>query len=142
MDEGPRTPAIGDEHRTHWGGFLRYALGPIFYWCGLLDENGHPDHDKLMWTVVFSLDLGLQGYLVRHIISDHDTPTGLELSFILAFATLTAALAGGMRSFKAYLKSDVAKAQVEALDHINEAAVAALPHPPSRIEGPEAADAV
>lgn len=95
----------GPEQLTYWGRAWRYVLAPVYYWLDLLDTERRPSHSKVTWTVAFGFGLGLLVFMVHLILADHDAPTPTELAFILGFAALVFALAGGLDGYKAWLKT-------------------------------------
>src|SRR5258708_38421319 len=97
--------AAGPEQRTVWGRLWRYLLAPPFYWLDLLDAQRRPSHSKLTWTVAFGMMFGLLIFSARQIFLDSDKPSPTELTFLLGFASLAAALAGGLDGYKSWLKT-------------------------------------
>lgn len=113
---------IGPEHRTLWGRFLRYWLGPIYYWTDTLDDQRRPSHTKFTWTVAFFWMMGLftqlDVFFIRRALLDDRSLTGTELGFLVAFGSLAVACAGGLNGFKVWSKrnsgTDALKAGIEA----------------------------
>lgn len=94
-----------EEQLTWWGRLWRYVCAPIFYWLDLLGPDRRPSHSKVTWTVAFAVGISLLVYVTHEILADHDAPTSTELAFLLSYASLMLATAGGLDGFKTWAKT-------------------------------------
>ena len=103
MTESVPSNHAGDaDQRGRFGKFLRWLLGPIFYWLDLTDGRTHrPSNAKVVYTAAVAVSLV---GLIRFGIVVSASDRGLTLEFIL-YLTAVLAFAAGVDTFKTWLKT-------------------------------------
>src|SRR5260370_42202914 len=90
-----------------WGGFMRWLLGPIWYWLDLYDwQTGHPDHWKIIATGGYIFGLALIAVMMRHVFVEHadgkDIPA-FELTFLVVYSALAFVTPYGIKGLKMWM---------------------------------------
>ena len=99
------TLAHGAEKRTWFGRFLRVALEPAYYWLDLRGSDGRPSFTKVTGVTSFAFGIGLLFRLWAHFFGEHESHTGGELAFLLAFSFLVFCLPYGIAGLKTWSAS-------------------------------------